>query len=126
MTSRLMTFSHLAIHCFIVLLLITTVAIKILVSRFNPLRGRSSYEKRCRCEHRTGANRKISRGSAMRRMGHVARTSLLFLQTSRRLGTRLLDSLLGLPALPLLPLPPPSLFNRWWLSFPSILSRMWT
>lgn len=47
-----------------------------------------------------------------RRMGHVARTSLLFLQTSRRLSTRLLDSLLRLLGSSLLPslllIPPPS------------------
>lgn len=61
--------------------------------------------------------------------GHVARTlfSLLFLQTSKRLGTRLLGSLLGLPPPPSPSscCPPPSLPGQLPALFPSTLTA-WT
>lgn len=64
----------------------------------------------CPIKSHGGAKGVIFTGTATNRKGspingapgHVARTlfSLLFLQTSRRLGTRLLGSLLGLPPSP--------------------------
>lgn len=99
-------FSHLLIHCFIIFVFhCRQLLITLRCNLQSHLLFEALLEETCIIVASTDARYRW-------RLRHVARTSLLFLQTTRRLGTRLLDSLLGLLVLPLLPVSPLSYDRR--------------